>query len=586
MSLEKITVYKIKPNATNFSDFMKTHDSKKNQLPTLKHVQLPRIEGFEGELEARVVFKEVGGKEKTHLDFPWLVFINQAMSIDDKCTFSWTNKFPSALIALKISTLRNTDFYVLTFGMAGNSYFDHDMIVHDFGIKVAMNICDEDKLNRIQTSIHEAVSTQTERQISANSNLSTFNINGEKEFLRTLVGHAIDHYDYIKSFQGKESIAIKIRKQDDLSWDKLVPRIHELGLASKSNRYKSIFKEYDKFPFETDPLYIAQLDEILFNHLKNGNYDNLHLSPPEFFDYENLMFLYQPDPDAQKYEELILEDLISQRPQPFKSNSNINLIKAMKISVYNATTGVVEKNKWSAYKCLVAEVTKDNKTYILSMGQWRCVSNELLQQVSDYIHSIPASDLNYLPNNLRIWNPEAKGGKNGKAFIGENQEGVFNEEAANNNDYLYCFDKGKIEIAGEKIYEVCDLFYFENEAKFIQVKRYSSGAASISHLFVQARFYAEAFLFDDNCRKAMKQYVNNNPLGKDVASIEALIPEERDSIIANNYTICLCLLTDKNNFQIENLPFMSKYELMHTFKYLQNLGFKKEIVIKQVILGQ
>lgn len=584
MDIEKINVYKIKDNVTDFSDFIKTQDSKKNALPQLKNLTLPPMTDFTGTAIAKAAFKPTGGNQKTENNIPWLSFINQAKPDGGKFDFSWTNKFPSAVVAIKITVDAVSSFYALTFGMAGDSFLDHDMIVHDFGIKVAMNICDENELKRVQTSIHEAVSTQTERQISSNSNLSTFNINGEKEFLRMLSGAASSEYSYISSFKGKESISLKLDKEDPMTWQSLIPRLHGLGQVSQSTRYQAIFTEYDKFPFESDPAVIEELDSILFTKIRDEDYSNIHLSPPEFFDYDSLMFSYDPEDESNRYDELILTDLLAQRKRKFKETADINSIKGMRISVYNAETEAVLKSKWSAYKCLVAEVERQGETFILSIGQWRKVSTNLQQEVSEFIAPLAISNPDYLPNNISIWNPHAKGGKNGKPYIGENQEAVFNRKAEEDSADLFLFDKGKIEIAGEKKYEVCDLFH--KDKKFIQVKRYSSGSASISHLFVQARFYAEAFLFDAKCRSSMCAHINEKANGRDVSSFVTCLPEERTAINAGEYHICLCLLTDKDNLQISDLPFMSKYELMHTLRHLTNLGLRHEIMVKKVIFGK
>ena len=584
MDIKKINVYKIKNNVKDFSDFIKTQDSKKNTLPELKNLTLPLMAGFTGTAIAKAAFKPTGGNEKTDNNIPWLSFINQAKPGGGKFDFSWTNKFPSAVVAIKITVDGVSSFYALTFGMAGDSFLDHDMVVHDFGIKVAMNICDENKLKRVQTSAHEAVSTQTERQISSNSDFSTFNINGEKEFLRMLSGTASSEYGYISSFKGKENISLKLDKEDPMTWQSLIPRLHGLGQVSQSTRYQNIFTEYDKFPFESDPAVIEELDNILFTKIRDGKYSNIHLSPPEFFDYDSLMFSYDPEDDRNRYDELILTDLLAQRKRKFKETADINSIKKMRISVYNAETEAIVRNKWSAYDCLVAEIERQNETYILSIGQWRKVSASLQQEVSDFITPLVISKPTYLPDNISIWNPHAKGGKNGKSYIGENQEAVFNKKAEEESADLFLFDKGKIKIAGEKKYEVCDLFH--KDKKFIQVKRYSSGSASISHLFVQARFYAEAFLFDSKCRSSMCAHINDKANGRDVSSFVSCLPEDRTAISAEEYYICLCLLTDKANLKISELPFMSKYELMHTLKYLTNLGFRHEIIVKEVIFGK
>lgn len=47
-----------------------------------------------------------------------------------------------------------------------------------------------------------------------------------------------------------------------------------------------------------------------------------------------------------------------------------------------------------------------------------------------------------------------------------------------------------------------------------------------------------------------------------------------------------CVLHDDDDFSLENLPFMSRYELMQSHRFLtEDRGFKVGIVFRQVILG-
>lgn len=585
--IEKITVYKLKKSVKHCSDFVKTQDSKKEALPQLQELEIDDVDGFEGKFRAWAAYKITGGKNKTDADIPWLSFINTAKPGGSKFAFSGVNTSPSAIVVIEISLGESVNFYALTFGLGGDSFLDHDKIIPDFGIKVGMNICAENALKRIQTSMHEAISTQTERQISTQSSLSSFNMNSEKEFLRMLSGAATADYPNISSFSGKESISIKVNKEHPLHWGTLIPFLHSLGKVSNSDRYKSIFSDYDKFPFENDRDVINDLDKILMENVKSGHHDNIHLAPPEFIDFDNVLFTYNADADAdgiKLYEDLSLKDYLNTRRRALKDEASINSLKNAKISTYDATNESIRKNRWSVYKCIVAEVKKDHETYILSLGQWRRISSSLKEEVDNFIDSISCSDPKYLPEGISIWNPVAKGGKNGTPYTGENQEAVFNAYAANNlKDELFLFDKGKIEVAGQKKYEICDLLH--KDRKFIQVKRFSAGSASISHLFVQVRFYTEAFLFDERCRKAMREYVKLKLSDGDPSAFLDILPTDRKEIDAGKYTILICILSENGDLSVDGLPFMSQYELMHTVRYITNMGMNCEVTFKKVVFG-
>jgi uncharacterized protein (TIGR04141 family) len=466
-------------------------------------------------------------------------------------------------------------FYALTFGLGAEGLLKSDAIVRDFGLRVAMNICDKDRLKRVRTSIHEAISTQSEKQISIGSSFSVFNINDEKEFLRAVSGAAKQDYGFITSFTGRDSISIKLDKDDRISWLNIIERIHRLGKAYELHDYADIFQGYAKFRFENDPHVIAELDQILFEKIKTNEIETIHLAPPEFVDFEERSFSYDEDEDAPRFDDLSIGDLLASKKRPFGQKSSIQSIRNMRVHVWDVETGVNIKH-WSAYQCLVAEVEHNGATYILSLAQWKQVSADLKSEVDGYVQRIQLADQTYLVSNISIWNPSAR----------QNREATYNAAAVAASDDLFLFDAAKIEIAGERIYEVCDLLH--SDKSMVHVKRLRSGAASITHLFLQGRFYGDAFLRDARCREAMRDYITTNiEAERDGAAFISIIPDDRKDIVANQYRIVFCILSDRPGADVASLPFMARYELMHTHRHLQDvLGFQCELAFRQIQLGQ
>lgn len=433
-----------------------------------------------------------------------------------------------------------------------------------------MNICDTEKLRRIQTNIHEAVSTHSEKQISTGSNLTVFQINDEKEFLRSVTGAARQEYSFIKSFTGKDSISLKLKNDDPLDWETLIPKLQTLGVAYDQDTYLQNFQGYSKFHFENDPNTISQLDQILFERIKARNLENIHLAPPEFIDFENRYFTYKYE-DGEQHDDISVDDFLNSR-RAFSGRSKIDSLKAHKVYVWSSETGQ-RVMTWPVYRCLVAEVDLNNDTYILSMAQWKKVSTDFKQEVESYVEQLTSNQSPYLSNNIRIWDAQ----KN------QNREEVYNREVYENEADLFLFDKAKVQIAGEKIYEVCDLLHADKS--LIHVKRLKSGAASISHLFLQGKFYSDAFITDQKCRESMREHIAENHNGRPIDAFIGILPDNRSEIITNEYTVVFCILTERNNPDINSLPFMAKYELMHSHKHInQALGFKCEYKMVTVLL--
>ncbi|HHX8295564.1 TPA: DUF6119 family protein, partial [Vibrio diabolicus] len=129
-----------------------------------------------------------------------------------------------------------------------------------------------------------------------------------------------------------------------------------------------------------------------------------------------------------------------------------------------------------------------------------------------------------------------------------------------------------INVAGQKRYEICDLLHMDRE--LIHVKVLKSGTNSLSHLFVQSRFYTDAFVKDIDTRKSMIEFINKNDnlenFGKDKDAFLSIVKEKRSELQESTFSVLLCILTYTKDKKIDDLPFMAKYELANTHKYLIN----------------
>lgn len=89
---------------------------------------------------------------------------------------------------------------------------------------------------------------------------------------------------------------------------------------------------------------------------------------------------------------------------------------------------------------------------------------------------------------------------------------------------------------------------------------------------MQARFYIDAFLKEEETRSSMRLFVSENKNseneGKDTQRFLNLIPNFIKYLHASSYSVILCILVFEEGRSINNLPFMVKYELAKTHKYL------------------
>ena len=568
--IKKVTLYKIKPDI-DFENYLK---SELNTYDAFENVDA----GYSGYIK----YVDAAGAEKTEDAVPWLRFLNSGFD-PKRYTFAARNRFPRAIMALRVSLQGgNAVHYVATFGQHGDAFLDKSRIVHDFGIKVGMNICDIEKLRRIQTSAHEAISRQTERQASTGASLRAFGINTDAEILRTLAGSVKDDYaDLIESFKGKDSIQIKLPKEAQFGWGALADVCRRLDERYEAPDYRNTeFRSYDNLRHESDPDIVEALDATLCAKIEARDFSKIHLAPPEFLEVDDPSFAYRErgndDDEVQRFDDLRIEDAVAARRY-------IRDLSADKLRTWRIFRYDEEQERtfplWNAYQCIVAEIDHGNKTYVLSNGLWREVSQQLKDKVDGYFDARDLElDAAYLPAGTNIYH----------AGRDQNREEVYNETAARGSADLFLLDQAKIEIAGRRLYEVCDLLH--GDKHFVHVKKYASGSASISHLFTQAKMYSHAICSDEPTRAGIAEWIENDVhdanVDKDKARFAALLPAKAADFKDAEYTVVFCILHDSPAFTLNDLPFMARYELMLAHSYLtEDRRFTVGVCFRRVTLG-
>lgn len=569
-TIKRVTLYKIK-SGMNFSDYLKGD---------LASYDL--IVNNDEKFKVCIKYINAEGAKKSEEEVPWIRFLNSGFE-EKRYVYNAKNYFPRAIMAVSFEVEGlGVQNFAATFGQHGDSLLDKNRIVHDFGIRVGMNICDTDRLRRVQTMVHESISRQTERQASIGANLRMFGVNTDSEFFRTISGYVQASYtDIVESFRGRDSISIKIPRDKAILWKDFIEICRRLNERYYSKAYQETdFKVYDILRHESDPEIVAQLDKVLCARLSDKDFGKIHLSPPDFIESEDLDFAYIPVRNGivpPLYDDLRIEDLINVPRRRLKDLS-LSTVKSWSIYIYDREQNIAFP-KWNAYQCLVAEIELSGKIYVLSNEQWREVSPQLKEKVSEYFSQRKLDvDVPYLPNGTNIFDSKRN----------QNREEIYNRTVALADPNSFLFDKGKIKIAGQGLYEICDIFHANKH--FVHVKRYTSGASSISHIFTQVKIYSHAFSTDADTRRSFVDWIEssgepeNN--GKNRSAFKALIPENSSDVKEHEHTVVFCILHENDGFELNDLPFMSQYELMLTHRFLtEDRRYKVGVVFRKVELG-
>ena len=498
---------------------------------------------------------------------PWIEFINDQLSEDaDKINYEIFSKRPSGLLLLMIENR----VFAAAFGTRGASYIKKSEMLHDFGIKTAMNMCGNEDLRQTKSSVRSFATQNISRQLSLPSDTSVFGLS-DTEFLKYISGH-VDG-DRKISLQGKDNLTLKIIGEEKLNWPRLVEYCKQFLIEYGKDTYKTLFPNYLNLQEVSDEEK-SILDKILIGKIKDSDFDNIHLSIPEFIADDEFSFTYSNYENRENniYSYLDIEQ-ISNVYKNLKSISVDKLIKKFIYAYSSVDDQILEHKKWSIYSCLVSEIEHNSEHFILTEGRWQKVDNDFYKQVNSFIEK--KLNVEKIPNQFKNIDI-ADGG------LKQNREEIFNEKYCAKNENSIKFDKAKLKISqSEKNKEFCDILEHSDAApmNIIHVKQYGN-ASSINYLFSQAKFYCEFFLTDLVFLEEIRNYIGNSG-NKSAPKFLDFVKEEINDVKGSDYQVSLWLLFDNKKAPptASDLPLMAKYELKLTCERLMTVNKYKAVSI-------
>jgi uncharacterized protein (TIGR04141 family) len=430
--------------------------------------------------------------------------------------------------------------FAFTFGH-GRSLLKPDSYEIDFGLKVALNVVDADRLRSVDVRTFEELTLHTRRQTSRGSSLDTFGLDVSRDLLRAVTGEPRAPA-FGTRVTGSDALALNAR----LEFSELGRKCDDMLEAYKSDNYKQRFGWIDHLKAVRDPFVIDALNEQLVEALRANSVEKLHLAPAEPLDWERVEgFRYSTEEsDEAPHSDLDIRDYLGTIEE--LSGLSVQDLKRARIELlYTELEQPVDR--WSIYECIVFEAERGEALYVLTGGRWFEVATSFVDSVDQYVRGLPRSDLP-IPS----------------AQVGE-RERDYNERAAQGNPQLMLMDGKLVRCGGgQGPIEVCDLF--SSGRQFVHVKR-KLRSATLSHLFAQGAVSAEAFLRDSEFREDTRQIVASSR-----PDLAHLIPEGRPN--APEFEIVYAIITAASNDWPLPLPFFSRLHLMQASQRLQLLGYR------------
>lgn len=440
-------------------------------------------------------------------------------------------KSVSALIFFEVEVEEgNIRTFVICFGY-GRNLLKPDVTERRFGLITVLNQVDEEMIRSVDTSSLGATPRNNRTQTSLLSNMIGFNIDTDKDILKSVAGKASEN-DY---FSGMLSGTDVLSLSTDLNYDGMNEFLVNCYQTYIRTDYRDKFPWIDKMTEIKDKNTIEGLVIDVLERLNMTETENVWISIPEIVDYEMDYFKLQSD---NHFSDLVIQNVKEEIQEEF----TLELLKKKQVSCYSADDNFIKS--WSLYRCLYVEIRRGNDQYLLNDGKWYKVSSDFVQETNDYYQNIPLADID-LPN-----------------YANNIHEDEYNQDVCNNNGFCL-MDKQLIRYGGSRI-EFCDIYTGNRE--LIHVKKYK-GSAVLSHLFFQGFVSAESFL------ESQFRGLVNEKMGQLGYGVH--IPVNIDEFDPKKFTVIFAIA--KNEQVVDgrkpDIPFFSKVSLKTVSNRLMHYGY-------------
>lgn len=480
----------------------------------------------------------------SHSKVPWWIEFLDPLARDDlKAPSSRTTGAVLVIRLARSGPYARTVAY--TFGY-GRHLLEPARLERDFGLFLSLNAVDPHSLRAFDARRQEDVVVNARVQASAGTELSSFGLDEYRDIFRSATG--VTHSD------SSEILGSSVRGSVGVTFD--VP-IEVEDLASRARKLLRLYRRdtyRESFPFvdrvrPVDAGETEQLDGRLGQALlaraegQASGFRCLYLAIPDVVDLEQtegFTFSSEYGSDPTVFTELSLEVYIETR----KGRTHGVSVSRTRSDVVNRRgEGQVDHRLATVYRCLVAEMDLDGKTYQLVDGNWYVISANFATCIRTEIESIPLSPF-VLP---LIRSTEDEGQYN--ARLAASLQGI-------------CLDEKNVSIGGRtNRLEVCDVGLLDKNLIFSKKR---SSSSTLSHLWFQATVSMQALLSDADYRQRVRNKITS--LDSSFSDLAA------DGVKGSDFTVNYLILGVNSENPTARLPFFSQVALYQANRRLRSMG--------------
>ncbi len=442
-----------------------------------------------------------------------------------------------AVLIDKLEVDGKTRIFALAFGYAKN-LFAEDVIEERFGLKIVLNtvgINDIRKITKISVGSNQK---QSQEQMPRATNINEFGFDLERDLIKNVTGKCEDKTFGKANLIGGDIFSVLVERNIDNIEEFLVYCYKKY----KEEKYKEDFEWIDNIKEVKSKGEKENLDNILIQYINNKKYDCVWMSIPEVIDWEGVNGFNYTNDDVV-YDDIIIEKVVDSLRNDLISVEQLKRKKIILTDVEGKEVG-----RWSSYKCIIAEITVDEKSYCLNNGKWYQINKDFSDKIEKEYEKINISNIEFID-----YTDDMK------------DEDEYNEELSKSLSNAYLIHKiGEIPYGGgtgNKI-ELCDVMTQDN--KLIHIKK-NGGSAYLSHLFNQAAVSAE-LLLDNTFRNKVNDKMNEFKFNKNFPI----------DFKPTNYTIIIGIINKYHDAR-PKIPFFSKVSLQYTINSMKKWGYNVQL---------
>ncbi len=430
----------------------------------------------------------------------------------------------------------------VTFGL-GRYLLALDRCVPDFGLRVALNVVDPDRIRSVDGRAIEDIILLTRRQGSRGVAVEDLGLQASREMLRAITGVPVDA-ELGTRVSGTASLsvakAVSARELADRT-----PRLIDLYAADD---YRERFGYVDRIRPIDDADLMAGLDALLISSLSTPGAGGAYLAEPEIIDFQNVAgYRYTGESrDAPLHSTLSLDDYLAVHGVP----DDVGPLRSHRVNLIGGDTDSAVRS-WRVYDTLVFEAVQGPRLYVLSEGAWFEVDTNYAREVDGRIASIAVSGL-ALPDSLPN---ETEADYNDRITVGRTDWATL--------------DRDTVRFPGERgPVEVCDVLTAARE--LVHVKR-GLEAHDLSHLFLQGLNSAGLFRNSQSFREKTRAKL----LAKDRPLVADIVPDQKPD--RDQFEVVYAIITPDTDRVPTKLPFFSRLSLDRCGEQLQALDFRVSV---------